>query len=69
MKFIYRIIEMFLGEYQNENSDIEKIKNELSPFDKTPTFADDKENLRSDFNNVLNDTHRAFEKLKTQYNG
>lgn len=58
---------MFLGEYQNDNIDVKKMKEELLNFDRTPTFADDKENLRSDFNNVLHDTNRAFEKLKTHY--
>lgn len=57
------IFDSFSGVYSTKNSEISEIKEEIFGDDKIPSASKDKSNFRSDINNVVKDTNRAYSDL------
>ncbi len=60
----HNISSAFSGTYQNRDQRILEVEEELFSNPKTPTYADDKQNLNSDMKNVAGDYNRALNEYK-----
>jgi len=54
----------YAGEYRSENNEYKKIKKEIENL-RIPTTRDDRENLKTDRNKVVNSYKSAFDKHET----
>lgn len=64
--FLSDLADVFSGNYDYNNSEINEMRNEIFDISHTPDTCDDKRVLKEDLNTFLKDTQKAHKSIKQE---